>query len=448
MRNLHRSLRSLAGAVLLSTLATTGCDNNSYRSDNQPLRPLLYTESEQSLQPFELEGWELWTTPDLDPHAYPGIALEQEKRMMSGDAFDHRSPEGLIRAAYVAATRGDLAMLQSLALDEEGLTTIARVPTSRAAARHQALQRSLEEFMRLFRPESATDARPDGLSGLIQPSGIQLGPPRRIDGSIVADVADAEMYSANTMRIHVLSSTIDFDVRFPRLLKDESGEWRLSEAPTVSDTWQSFRRPGLDLKPELLDAEHAPFPFDVGNYWHYELKQLPLDGSESPEEVAPTRALAYRDTVSEIYSGNIYNVVTLRRTFADPARDSEIRHLLVTTRHIYTCSRECYRRRENLSYLLGYMGRSTPLFVFPANRNHAWREGGRTGGRSTRIAETSDVPIIVPAGSYGASVHIRHADGGTGASIYFAEGVGVLREEQRHGAQLHQANLVQYRILR
>lgn len=447
MRHLIRSIRTTAALALLSASLLPACDASNRSLPEPPLRPLLFTESDQQ-SAFDTEGWELWTTPGFDPHAFPGLALEQQRDRQLDDAFDLRSPEGLIRSAYLAATRGDLATLQSLALDEQGLIDIARVPTARSAERHQNLQRSLEEFMRHFRPESATDARHDGLSGLIQPTGIQLGPPRRIDGSIVDTRENAEMYSANTMRIHVLSSSIDFDIRFPRLLKDQDGQWRISEAPSVSDTWQAFRRPGLDLKPELLDAEHAPFPFDVGNYWHYELKQLPLDGTGNSDDIAPMRALAYRDTVSEVFSGGIYHVVTLRRTFADPARNPETRNLLVTSRHIYSCSLECYRRRENLSFLLGYMGRNTPLFVFPANRNQGWREGGRTGGRTLRIAELSNVPIIVPAGSFGSSVHIRQADGGTGASIYFAEGIGILREEQRHGAQLHQANLVQYRILR
>lgn len=445
-RKLQLSLRN-AALTLVGAAFLYGCDTNPRNHADPPLRPLLFTESEAE-NSFEAEGWELWTTPQFDPHAFPGLAAEQRRAEEDGEAFDLRSPEGTIRRVYAAATRGDLEVLQSLALDSNELVQIARVPLSRADERAQNLQSSLERFMRHFRPESATDARPDGLSGLIQPTSITLGPPRKIDGSLASSVEDAEMYSSNLMRVHVLGSTIDFDIRFPRLLKDADGEWKLSEAPSVSDTWEAFRRPGLDLKPELLKGEHAPYPFDVGNYWHYELKILPLDGTTEASDVAPTRALAFRDTVSHVYNGTIYQAVTIRRTFADPARPPETRNLLVTSRHIYTCSRECFRRRENLSFLLGYMGRTTPIFVFPANRDQSWRQGGRTGGRVTRIAELSHVPIIVPAGSFNTSVHIRQADGGTGATVYFAEGVGVLREEQRQGATLHQANLVQYRILR
>lgn len=437
--------RLLASIALAATLAA--CDPNVAPSE-PPLRPLLFTES-APIDEFNADGWELWTTPGLDPHAYPGVAATQRQAALDGDAFDLRSPEGTIRTAFAAATRGDTAQLHRLALDAEGLVAIARVPPSSAVERAENLQRALDDFTRLFRPDSATDARPDGLSGLIQPTNIQIGAPRTVDGALVRDADDAEMHSANLMRVHILSSTIDFDVRFPRLLKDANGEWKLSDAPSVSDTWLDFRRPGLDLKPELMAGEHAPLPFDVGNFWHYELRLLPLNATEEAD-IAPTRALAYRDTVSEIFQGQggILQVVTLRRTFADPARNAETRNLLVTARHIYPCTNECYRRRENLSFLLGYMGRTTPLFVFPANRDQSWREGGRARGRALRVAELMPEVVTVPAGSFRDTVHIRHADGGTGASIYFAEGVGILREETRQGGHVHQANLIQYRILR
>lgn len=444
MRHLN-AVRSLA-LVAATAVAASACNDSRTPRSEPPLRPLLYTENHVGLP--DLPGWELWTEPNLDPHAYPGIAAERRHQRAVGDAYDLRSPEGVMRAAYEAATRGDLDRLLALALDEQGLITYARVPIARAPERHEALTRSLEAFMRHFRPDSATDARPDGLSGLIQPTAITLGAPRTTDGAIVEDRDAATMYSANTLRVHVLSSTIDFDLRFPRLLKTDEGDWKIAEAPTVSDTWEAFRRPGLDLKPELLDAEHAPFPFDVGNYWHYEVKLVPLDGTTAADDVAPTRALAYRDTVSEVFHGSVYQVVALRRTFSDPARSPETRQLLVTTRHIYPCSGECYRRRDNLNFLIGYMGRTTPLLVSPSLRSHGWREGGRAGGRTTRVAEVSPVPIIVPAGSFNQVVHIRRADGGTGSSVYFTDGIGILREEQRQGAVLQQANLVQYRILR
>lgn len=443
-----RYLNAARRLVLLAAFAVAApaCNLGKRPREEPPLRPLLYTENDAPAP--DLPGWELWTEPGLDPHAYPGIATEGRTTRASGDDYDRTSPEGVMRAAYDAATQGDLDSLLALALDAEGLVTYARVPIAKADERKEALTRSLEAFMKHFRPDSATDARPDGLSGLIQPTALTLGPPRTIQGAIVENRDDATMYSANTLRIHVLGSTIDFDVRFPRLLKTEEGDWKIAEAPTVSDTWEAFRRPGLDLKAELLDAEHAPFPFDVGNYWHYEVKRVPLDGSTTADDTAPTRALAYRDTVSEVFQGTVHHVVTLRRTFSDPARSPETRQLLVTTRHIYPCSGECYRRRDNLSFLMGYMGRTTPLMVAPSMRNHGWREGGRPGGRTTRVAEISPVQIIVPAGSFANVVHIRQADGGTGASVYFTDGIGILREELRQGAELQQANLVQYRILR
>lgn len=444
----NHSLRPLLPALLALCAGMMGCDAGPASHSEPPLRPLLYTEAHNVDEGFERDGWEMWTTEGFDPHRFPSSATRSTQEALDDDSFDLHSPEGLLRTAYYAATHGDLQTLERLTLDADALRSVARIPTRLVDDRSAALQQSMKDFMHSFHPESATDARPDGLSGLIQPTAIELGLPRRIDGSLVQDDADAEMYSSNRLRIHVLGSSIDFDIHFPRLLKDEDGEWKFSEGPVVSDIWHNVRRPGLDLKPALLRGEHAPFPFDVGNYWHYEMKRIPLDGSVAADEVSATRSLAYRDTVSDVHNGTIFQIVTLRRTFADPARSPQTRRLLVTARHIYTCSPMCYQRRGNLRYLLDYMSRTTPQFVFPADRTLNWREGGRDGGRTTRKAERLEEEIVVPAGSFRQSARIEPTTRGENEVLYFQEGIGILREEHRDGDTLEQANLVQYRILR
>lgn len=447
-KNRPRPVRHLALPMLALSIGLPACDNAPQQSPDPPLRPLLYTEWNDQETPFDLEGWEIWTTPGLDPHAYPSSVPRAAATPTNEEAFDLRSPEGLIRTAYYAATHGDLDTLQGLALAEDQLRSVARIPQSRVAERYAALQESMRTLMLSFRPESATDARSDNLSGLIQPTAIELGSPRLIDGSLVDAADDAEMYSSNRLRIHVLSSSIDFDVRFPRILKDEDGLWKFSEGPIVDTAWHDFRRPGLDLKPALLQGEHAPFPFDVGNYWHYELKRIPYGAYDEAEEIPPTRSLAYRDTVSDVYNGNIFQVVTLRRTFADPARSPQSRRLLVTPRHIYECTPMCFSRRTNLRFLMQYMRRTTPSFVFPATQALSWREGGHQDGRTTRMAERSEDVLVIPAGSFNNSLRITPTTGAGSQVIYFQEGIGVLRQEQRDGDTLEQANLVQYRILR
>lgn len=446
--NRPRLVRHLALPVLAMSIGAPACDNGPQQSPDPPLRPLLYTEGDREGDAFNLDGWEIWTTPGLDPHAYPSSVTRAAATTPSEEAFDLRSPEGLIRTAYYAATHGDLQTLQELTLSKDELRSVARIPQSRTDERSTALQESMRTLMLSFRPESATDARADNLSGLIQPTAIELGAPRRIDGSLVSSPDDAEMFSSNRLRIHVLDSSIDFDVRFPRILKDEAGLWKFSEGPAVDSTWNNFRRPGLDLKPALLQGEHAPFPFDVGNYWHYELKRIPHGAHEDSEEIPPTRSLAYRDTVSDVHNGNIFQVVTLRRTFADPARSPQSRRLLVTPRHIYQCTPMCFSRRNNLRFLLQYMSRTTPSFVFPASQALSWREGGHQDGRTTRMAERSEEVLVVPAGSFNNSLRITPTTGAGSQVVYFQEGIGVLREEHRDGDILEQANLVQYRILR
>lgn len=446
--NLPQLVRHLALPLIAGSIGLPACDNAPRQAPDPPLRPLLYTEGSDQEDILDMEGWEIWTHPEVDPHAYPSSVPRAPATTPSEEAFDLRSPEGLIRSAYYAATHGDLETLEGLILKKDELRSVARIPQSQTEARHRSLQNSMQNFMLSFRPESATDARADNLSGLIQPTAIELGAPRRIDGSVVSSVEEAEMYSSNRLRIHVLNSSIDFDVRFPRILKDEEGLWKFSEGPVVDNTWHNFRRPGLDLKPALLQGEHAPFPFDVGNYWHYELKRIPLNAQEDAEEIPPTRSLAYRDTVSDVHNGNIFQVVTLRRTFADPARTPQSRRLLVTPRHIYPCTQMCYSRRNNLRFLLQYMSRTTPTFVFPATQTLSWRQGGHRDGRTTRMADRSEEAIVVPAGSFNNSVRITATTGAGSQVVYFQEGIGVLREEHRDGDTVEQANLVQYRILR
>ena len=450
MRNPRKNTRLRSLAVLAALLAT-GCDQPT--RGTPPLRPMLHTEVEDP-QTVAPPGWEEWTDASVDPHRYPGtdgavLAVEDD------DAFELTTPEGLIYSTYNALTKGETARIHALALDEDGLVSFARVPSNRSEERAEALQEALASLARGFFPESSTDARPDGLASLIQPALLTLGPPRNVDGAIVPSLAEADMVSGSTLRVHILGTSIDFEIQFPRLIKDSDGRWWLSEAPRVSNTWSDFRRPGLDLKPELLLSQHAAFPFDVGNYWHYEVKVLSAGNAANADDVQPTRALGYRDTVADIYNGSSWLVATIRRTFADPARTPQTRYLLVTTRHIYPCTLECYRRRSNLTFLLGYMSRTTPFLIQPATRTQSWREGGRvTSGaragreRATRVAELQPSEIVVPAGAFAQNVLLRAADGGTGPSFVFVNGVGIVREEQRDAAGIQQANLVQYRIFR
>src|SRR5690625_7530254 len=109
----------------------------------------------------------------------------------------------------------------------------------------------MQIFLQSSRPYSPADQRPYGLSGLVQPTAIELGLPRRIDGSLVATADEAEMYSSNRLRIHVLGSSIDFDIHFPRILKDADDQWKFSVGPVVSDIWHNVLRTGLCLLPAL-----------------------------------------------------------------------------------------------------------------------------------------------------------------------------------------------------
>lgn len=433
------------GFLLL--LFTAGCQDRPSRPSEFPLRPLLYTNTDASTQAPDLDGWNMWTSGE-DPTIFPIEDANEPTLDANRTELTLHDPTDLIRSAYIASAHGNPTKLQALIMSADDLQHIARMSAQSAETRYGHLQAGMTIFYEQFHSSSLTDARPDGLAGLIQPTHIQLGLPRLIDGSLTRDESQAEMYATNTLSMHILGTNIDFDVQFPRIIRDSAGEWKFAESPRVSPTWENFRRPGLALNPVLLNAEHAPFPFDVGNYWHYELKRIPRTGDVSSDDIEPTRSLGYRDTVQRVYDATLYQIVTMRRTFADPARSPETRNLLVTARHIYACNNTCYQNRANLNVLLNYMSAETPRFVFEHHESNNWGKGGRHSVQPQRSQAREEDVITVPAGSFSKAMHVFPTANPDGESIYFQKRIGILREEHIHGDVIEQSNLVQYRILR
>lgn len=438
-----------------------------------PLRPLLYTQGGDT-DNEGIPGYEPWQDESLDPIAWPPVARADgmNARGMAQQRFDISTPEGTIRAAFSAATRGDEDALRTLMLGAEGLEEFAQYSPAGAQRRAQELEAGIQDFIRAFRDASPADRRDEGLSSILQSADILIGAPRLVTGEIVDDRAQATMHSTNALRVHILGTNIDFDVRFPRLIRGPEANWYIAEPPSVSATWERFRTPGLDLKPELLRSENTPIPFEVGNYWQFEVSRLETapapravdaesPGEERTEEDAdaarsqdnlqpwrPQRDLAFRDTVSDVHDGGNYLVVSIRRTYTDRRRTPETTHLLVTPRHIYPCNRACFRDRSNITNLLNYMNDTVPLWVFPLRDERVWGPGGVDGRASARTTTAEGGGIDVPAGNYAPAWTSRELRAQGIDRVTISPGVGPVRILRSQAEGIFDARLSDYRILR
>lgn len=463
-----------ARATLLSLCflaCFAGCQGGDEATE-PPLRPLLYTQGNEAEEQV-IPGYEPWQNEGFDPIAWPPLLSEgnAEASFEEQQHFDISTPEGTIRAAFSAATRGDEDTLRSLMLGPEELEEFAQYSPAGAQRRAQELEAGTREFIRAFRDASPADRRDEGLSSILQSADILVGAPRLVTGEIVDERAQATMHSTNALRVHILGTNIDFDVRFPRLIRGPEGNWYIAEPPSVSATWERFRTPGLDLKPELLRSENTPIPFEVGNYWQFEVGRLNTapaqhieDGEGSTEQEpgaaeadpqedaierwSPQRDLAFRDTISDVHDGGNYLVVSIRRTYADRRRTPETEHLLVTPRHIYPCSRTCFRDRSNITNLLNYMNDTVPLWVFPLRDERVWGPGGVDGRASARTTTAEREGIEVPAGNYAPAWTSRELRAQGIDRVTISPGIGPVRILRSQPEGIFDARLSDYRILR
>ena len=441
------SRRWRATTALMFSMILGACGNETASpSGPPPLRPLLHTEG-TPVQESSIEGYEEWTRFDQDPVAWVSDRVEASTRFARRDlsAWLRETPEGTIVHAFAAMVQGERRAWDEFLFEAPTLATTARMGESTANARAEVIRAGFAAAAQSFSAPSPTDARTDGLLSILQPTQVTLGPPRLIDGAIVQNPDEAVMYNTNTLLIHIVGTNIDFEVRFPTLLRDPEGVWRIGAPPSVGDTWNTIHELGLDLKPELMNVEHAPLPLVVGNYWHYDVGEL-VPGE--PDSWVPDRLLSFRDSVARIDDRGLYRLVTLRRTWADEARPAAERTWLVTPRQVYLCDSSCRSRAGDLSWLLGYTRRQVPLYRFPLADGQAWGALGRTGGQVRRRTDERTDPVTVRAGHFPNAVRVR--SGGSSADEYTAvvPGVGIVELTEGSGAGLVLGRLRDYRILR
>lgn len=408
--------------------AATNASSSAARVD-QPLRPLIYTE-----------------LPDLTPRA----AAIRERRLMRelllGASADdqHDASWGRLQTPtnFQPLTSANVlgeAMTRALFTQDEALWDHVFVsPSSYAGMVHvkpEAAHTFVDELLGksaqawdLFHIEHASEAPEGGLSALFEFRSMTLGQGRTLSGKIVRREDDVvAQHWGNVLTIGLRGSTVEFELRVPKILrvvdheKSPSGEPILAVAAPIeaSSLLQMFIAAGMHLKPELLRSQEYPFPLAVGNFWRYRRYRH----DQSPEKAAPLDSMdaalllddeqvAERgpgESLLEILAVERYNGVRLvqyRISYDDQEFSMKEAHWLVSPRTIYHCSRACVRHVEDLNWLLNYMQRSSPVYMFPIRIGKAWNraQDGEEGLDTIKDAavrvQAATPDIEVPAGKF------------------------------------------------
>lgn len=473
----------------------------------RPLQPLVYTEQ-----------------PTLTPEA-SGV---RERRMLRqyeqgasasgswgaalGAQGAKRAPipdaQVLGEAVFKALVERDEAGWDALFVAPEDYAGLVRVDLKDARKFVDTLQASSLEVWRNFEPGLASEAPDGGWGSVLEFVELELGQGRRVDGPVAEEGDVVAQHWGNILKLKLRGSDLVFELRIRKILRIQSSvrtpgasTLSLGSAVEMSPLLDSYARAGLHLKPELLETREYPYPLAVGNFWRYHRSRVtPKNAaSDSPSsasaEGAPTAeqgagvaldadplqpdtlahppastALAATETLLEVVSVDRYGsrrLVTLRRSYNDEALSTSYEYFLLLPKRIYQCSSACRGRIKDLAWLLAYLDRETPIYVFPLSLNEAWGAGGElraesgSDGANSVFEVGSDWrDVSTPAGTYTNTVEIRGL--GPLSSIssyyrgrehtrYFAHGHGlvqrVLRETSAGGVDTVVEKLVESRIM-
>jgi hypothetical protein len=427
---------------------TGGCTSSEVSLPELPLRPLLYTEVTSRVE-GGIPGFDEWLAPNYDPLAWPAEASSGVLAHHVSVVAEPGSAEELMLAVFEALLSEDDGYLQSLVFTREGYMSAARTNETDAQAAIAELEAGVRTLFEQFESPSESQARQDGLRGLIEAGQITVGRGRNLDGSSTTADQIPVMHWNSEMVMRLRDTDVEFVLRFPKVLVGADGVWRLAAAPSVDGRFQAFRALGMDLKPEMMSAEHSAFPLSVGNYWHYRtIRPLSSQPQENNGRAANDSSNSgYRDEVIQTDDHSGYRLARLRRLFDDPNRPSQVFAWLVTPLRIYACTRDCQRSAEDTGWILSYAQNQVPLLVLPALPGEAWGAGGNdTDHNVWRIAPERQ-EIVVPSGTFPEAVELSRSVAGGQQFVYFASGVGFVMRRNNAGLQTEDEELIDYRIM-
>ena len=419
----------------------SGCTPNSAETSEPPLRPLLYTEAALGIDPT-IETYRAWQDGS-DPVAYPS-----EHQTMAAETFEtldvaqQQTPEALMMTVFLALMNQNHEMLETCLFTPEQLASSAHMGQEAARRVAASIQEDSFDTMALFDQGAPSQARVGGLSSILEAGQIVVGRGRRLNGSVIERNEEPAMYWGSEISFGLIEGNISFELRFPKLLLGPEGRWFLGSAPVADANFRAYRETGMDLKPELMTVEHASFPLSVGSFWEFRTR---LPSIMEGEYGANTEG--YRDEVVSVDVYNGYRVARIQRSFRQPDVSPESYAYLITPTQVYDCSRQCRRRSANLSWILAYCQRRTPLFVFPLQAGNAWGSGGQREGQTTYHVQLDTVHIGSPAGNFLNTFEIVRSTARGRESTFFQRGIGVVMKRTQSSNETNIIELTSYRIL-
>ncbi len=427
MMTQYRQILTLS--LVLGGLFTTACERELSGRD-QPLRPLVYTE----LPPSE--------TPEEAPSAPKVVNI---------------SPEDLGYSLFHALVDHNRSAYESMFVSGEALQTLIHMKADPAAAESARILKASELLWTLFSPVLDAEEPLGSLSGKLKLAEFRVGKGRNLAGK-VATPEDDEIVQhwGNELRIELTSSEKVFVIRVPKIVKTALG-WRIAQPIEMDPTLRIYLETGMYLKGDLITSEHYPFPLEVGNFWKYRVDQ--------PERVKPTlesdeenakqpKETTVTEMITSITRHNGYWIVAFEETTVDPGSTildgAEIKKYswLVTPRMIFPCMRDCRNNADNINYLLGYISRQTPLFVFPLEVGNRWTTAGRRENYNRyEVKRKLDETLVTPSGSFTTVLDIFGSIEEGRENRLFTPGIGVVQRTVRSGVGQKTEVLIKYRLI-
>ena len=415
--------------VFLALAGTMSCERHM-SGDDPPLRPLVYTE----MPPQETE------TVEEAPDPIINIA-----------------PEDLGYGLFQALVAHDRQQYESMFISAPALATLVRMPLDDAQQQTKSFIRKSEILWTLFAPAIEAETPIGTLASRLKLAEFRIGKGRNLAGKIASpDADDLVQHWGNELRIELLNSDKTFTIRIPKIVKTATG-WRIANAIELDRSLQLFLESGMHLSSDLLTSEHYPIPLEVGNYWKYRILHSmgqdirPAETPQKPDEAAAESTVT--DMITDIIHRDGYWIATFERTFVDPDNQTdgpEISHYswLVTPRMIYPCMRDCRNNADSISYLLGYITRQTPVFVFPLEVGAKWSVSGQKDNfYKYEVRTLHKEATVVPAGAFTGAYEIFGSIEEGRESRFFVPGTGIVMRTVRGGVGQKWEVLVKHRLI-
>jgi len=443
--------RTLLAVSLLLAPALTACPPSNEHID-PPLRPLVYTESENPGEAPQIPGYEMWTDGS-DPTAYPGLpsnhlpsVLPEMEPEIAADA----DPERLARAVF-AALCDTSADLDDMLLTPSEYSAAAY--TSADAARLHMLEVAAEtrEVAAAFRGELRSEQRAGGLGTLLTIESVRVPSGRLASGEQAEEPELAVMVWGTEVVMRLGETDQTFRLRLPKVLRTADGRWGLAEAPELGGRFEMYLAMGFHLSSQMLAFEHYPLPLHTGNYWTYQIRALPRlagDGHAEPEHTLDHDLPRFRDEVVARDDFDGYALVRVRRNWLESDQRSSDRWYVLTARRVFRCNRDCRRNIERIDWLLSHLSTSvTPEYVFPLSPGMGWRSGGRSDLEGDYQSWSDFELAVVPAGQFERAIRVTHSARAGRVNSFFVSGLGPVLERIDGATDTTYHELVDYRII-